>query len=303
MDKTPKKVVETIKTEAKEYYRWKSMIPRYIIIWFLLILLVVQFLLPSKDKKWVDIDTDTNILETMGSGQSIVSFLDADLDMASFEHELDLATAKILDNKNTLRVVYKKTFLNLLDLEKHFVKNAIPKDFKYLIFLSDDHIFPLNQEIVDRYNLRQDDLIDDTQNAVLIKNISMEYLNFLYKEFQDWNLVLIAYLMWSDDLKSSMMDQNQTEFEKLYIDRDILDQYIQIISYKYILENIGKHIDLGKLIPYKLLDTKTIKVGEIKDIIKRAQKEWYNLKDIKDLNPWILGNSLPKGKRELVVVR
>ncbi len=304
MDKNPKHVVENIKHEAKEYYKWKNMTPRYIIIWFLVVLLALQFFLPRQDKRWTDIDLYIDVLENTWQ-QRAFTFLNIDIDISGFEYELDLSMAQILDNKYNLKVLYEQTFLTLLDLEKELVKQSIPRDFKYLIFLSDmdQKILPLNQEIVEKYNLKKDAHIDDSKNFVLAKNVGMEYLKFLYKEFQDWELVLSAYLMWSDNLKSIMMEQWKTEFKDLYIDWEFVSQYIKMIVYKDVIENIGKYLNVSTLKPYKSLDTKIVKVGEIKDIVKRSQKEWYNFKEIKTLNPWILGNSLPKGRWELVVVR
>ena len=49
------------------------------------------------------------------------------------------------------------------------------------------------------------------------------------------------------------------------------------------------------------LKTKKISIWEVKNLQKRADKNNYSYKEIRELNPWILWNSLPKWKRELQV--
>ena len=98
-----------------------------------------------------------------------------------------------------------------------------------------------------------------------------------------------------------MREQWQTEFEDLYVDEYILDQYYNVMAYKYVIENISDYIDISNIKPYYSKDTVTIKVWWIKDLVKRAKKEWYTFKEIKELNPWILWDVLPKWKWEIQV--
>jgi hypothetical protein len=53
--------------------------------------------------------------------------------------------------------------------------------------------------------------------------------------------------------------------------------------------------------PYPSVETKTIIIKWPKNIKKRSMKEWYSLKEVMELNPWILGGIIPKGRWEVVV--
>ena len=52
---------------------------------------------------------------------------------------------------------------------------------------------------------------------------------------------------------------------------------------------------------YRPFDTKEISVKNIPDIAKRAEENSYGYYEVKKLNPWILKNSLPEGKRDIEV--
>ena len=55
--------------------------------------------------------------------------------------------------------------------------------------------------------------------------ILLEYVKYLYNNFDDDRLVVIWYFMWLDNLKILMMEQSQTDFEKLYFPPNILEKY------------------------------------------------------------------------------
>ena len=113
-----KKVLETIKTEAKEYYTWKNMIVRYIIIWFLLILLVIQFLIPhNKNSKQSVEELKNEALEELNNtevsqwnNELEFDFLWEDLDLSKMDSDTKIKFDKILKKiQNDLD--YKYTFL------------------------------------------------------------------------------------------------------------------------------------------------------------------------------------------------
>ena len=53
---------------------------------------------------------------------------------------------------------------------------------------------------------------------------------------------------------------------------------------------------------YSPIKTKTITVGKIDDLADRARQNKVGYYEIKKLNPWILGNTLPEGVWDLQVV-
>lgn len=303
-----KPTIENIKQEAKQYYKWKNMIPRYIFIWFLLIIIALQFFLPNKLKEnKVDVIKDNVVVDLDKNHESKFSFLNKGIDLNSqdyiFQLNLDNSIADIVDSKNKLSLLYKKSLSFLPSLELELKKEKIPLEFKYLVLLNnfEQPILDLNIEIQDRYSINVNNYVDERLNYELSKNASIEYIKYLYKDFQDWDLVMLAYFMWADELKSTMMDQNQKDFDNLYVAPEIISNYFKVMWYKYVFDNISEYIQISDVSSYFVPETSTIKLWETKDLIKRSKKEGYSFKEIKELNPRILWSSLPKGKREIKI--
>lgn len=298
MPNKAKEKVEEIKQETKQYYKWKNMIPRYIFVWFLVILLWLQFFLP---RNWDN--TDTNEIEKIDIEDNVseLIFLQNQIDTNQFYY--DKAFVDIVSSESKLSFLYKKSLSVLPDLEQKLKKQKIPTDFQYLVLLNhlENPIWQLSYESIDKYWLIINWEVDQRMNEEITTNLTIKYLKYLYDLFEDWDLVLIWYLFGWENLKATMMDQDQKDLKDLYIDWEIMFDYYKVIAYKHVMENISNYVNIENIEPYPELETKTVRLWETKDISKRAKKEWYTFKEIKNLNPWILANSLPKGKREVEV--
>ena len=300
MPNKAKDKVEEIKQEAKQYYRWKNMVARYVFIWFLVILLWLQFFLP---KNWDNSDKKEIEKENIQNVSWELVFLQNQVDTNNIYY--DKAFANILSSKTQLSLLYKKSLSILPELKQDLQKEGIPTDFQYLALINhlEIPIWDISYEAIDKYWLIINSQIDQRLNTKITKNLTIKYLQDLYDLFGDWDLTLIWYFVGWDDLKQTMMNQDQKNFKNLYLDPEVLSSYYKVVAYKHVMENISDYIDIKNIQPYPELDTKTLKLWETKDLIKRANKEWYTFKEIKELNPWILWDSLPKGKWELEVYR
>jgi len=299
MNNKPKKAIETIKEDAKNYYKWKKMRPRYAIIWFLLIIVVLQFILPKQKNILLDKEiVENTAIDLQETQESVFSFLskDVDLDM-NFEKSL----AKILDKKNEFLFIYKYKTDILTKLWEELKKENIPEEFKYFILLNQDEntIFPFEWDLDD--SLIIDQQINERLNYYKSLDNFIEHIKYLYNNFKEWDLVVMWYFIWSDNLKVLMMEQNQTDFKNLYFPKDILTKYYDLMAYAYIYNNISEYVDVEDVFVLEYPEIWKIKLWETKDLVKRAKKAKYNFKIIKELNPWILQNSLPKWKREIIV--
>lgn len=299
MNNKTKKTIETIKEEAKNYYKWKKMWPRYAIIWFLLLIIVLQFILPKQKKILVDEQVAEITWDiTEENQENVFNFLwkDMDLDM-NFEKSL----VKILDKRNELLFIYKYKTDILNKLWDELKEKDIPEEFRYFILLNQDEntIFPFEWDLND--NLIVDEEINERLNYYKSLDNFVEYVKYLYNNFDDDRLVVIWYFMWLDNLKILMMEQSQTDFEKLYFPLDVLEKYYNLMAYAYIYNNILGYIDIEDVSVVEYPETWKVRAWEIKDLVRRAKKAKYDFKLIKELNPWILQNSLPKWKREITV--
>jgi hypothetical protein len=202
----------------------------------LLIIITLQFFLPRQQK-----DPESTAIENSGvivsdtTNNATFSFLDQDLDLASqdriFQLNLDKAIVDIGYSSIKLSLLYKESLSVLPSLEKELKEEKIPTDFKYLVLLNNLElpIRDLNTEIQEKYALKINEYVDERMNYEISKNATIEYLKYLYKDFKDRNLVLLAYFMGSENLKSNMMTQDQKDFDDLYIAPEIMSKYFEVL--------------------------------------------------------------------------
>jgi hypothetical protein len=169
----------------------------------LLIIIALQFFLPRHNTD-IDLVEDNHSSNTIDSGNIDIlefSFLDIKLDLnsqdLSFQMNLDYAISDIISNNFKLSFIYKNSLLFFPSLEHELQIEGIPTDFKYLILLNDlnEPVRTLNNEIQEKYSLKVNEYVDENMNYEIAKNASIEYIKYLYKDFQDRNLVLLAYFM------------------------------------------------------------------------------------------------------------
>lgn len=306
-NKTISETVENVKEEAKEYYKWKNMVVRYIILWFLVILLILQFILPHKKNKKESIDElNQESMETGKAEEIIFDFLWDEVSLSKMDSDTKIKFDKII-KKLQSDIDYKYTLYQyyLPEVYETFDESKVPVELSYIAILNDfqQPYWQMEKDLREYYGLIISTDIDETLNVKKVSEATAMYFSDLYKKFKDWNLVLIAYLMWTDELEQQMNLQWVKHFEDLYITNDIKEKYLQIMAYSYIFQNLDEFIDKDNLSLYEQKSTERISVSDIKDLVKRAKKNKYSYKEIKELNPRILWNSLPKWKREILVSR
>jgi len=297
--------VQTVKTEVKEYYSWKNMTVRYIILWFLVLLLVLQFILPHKKdtKKQVE-ELNQETIATENTPEITLNFLWNETNLSKMDSNTKIKFDKTLKkNQNDLDHKYILSQYYLPEVYDVLNEYKVPVEFSYLAILNDfqQPYWQMEKDLREYYWLTISSEIDETLNVKKVSEAIAMYFSDLYKKFKDWNLVLIAYFMWPDELENQMDFQWVKSFENLYITDDIKEKYLQIMAYSYIFQNLDDFVDTDNLSFYEPKSTERISVSDIKDLVKRAKKNKYSYKDIKELNPWILWNSLPKWKREILV--
>lgn len=304
-NKTISETVENVKTEAKEYYKWKNMVVRYVILWFLVILLVLQFILPHKKNRNESVEELTpESIEAENIEEITFNFLWDEISLSKMDSDTKIKFDKII-KKLQSDIDYKYTLSQyyLPEVYETFNQSKVPVELSYIAILNDfqQPYWQMEKDLREYYGLIISTDIDETLNVKKVSEAAAMYFSDLYKKFKDWNLVLIAYLMWTDELEQQMDLQWVKHFEDLYIVNDIKEKYLQIMAYSYIFQNLDEFIDKDNLSLYEQKSTERISVSDIKDLVKRAKKNKYSYKEIKELNPRILWNSLPKWKREILV--
>lgn len=76
----------------------------------------------------------------------------------------------------------------------------------------------------------------------------------------------------------------------------------RLAAMKQVWENRHTYVDGAVLgVGYSAPDTKTVRVSQIDNLATWAKDNGYTYVQIKYLNPWIVGNQLPMGDREINV--
>ncbi|MAZ55621.1 MAG: murein transglycosylase [Flavobacteriales bacterium] len=201
-------------------------------------------------------------------------------------------------------------------IEKILKENNIPDDFKYLAvaesglenvtspsgakgfwqFLKKtglEYDLEINSEIDERYHLEK-----STQAAC-------QYIQDAFGKFGNWTLAAASYNMGKSGLQKSITLQQVNNYYDLMLNNETYRYIFRILAIKEIIKN---HEQYGFVINdddyYKLTKTKNIKIDTIiKNLASFAIDLKLNYKIIKELNPWILGNSISNDNNKTYLLK
>lgn len=147
------------------------------------------------------------------------------------------------------------------------------------------------------------DSVDERYNFEKSTDAAIAYLKKLYGDFHDWTLVAAAYNRGENGLRRALDDQKVTSYYDLYLNEETSRYVFRILAIKYLMENRYKVMDAGELgDPFVLPKTKDVTVSEISDIQSWCSDKKYDYAIVRQLNPWIIGDTLPKGEWKVRVL-
>ena len=302
----------------KKYYSGKNMIRRYILISFILLIIILQFVRP----RWGD--NKTNFIWTK-QVVSNPSFSNIDFAWESvpmgwkyifnqerFDREFLLTRL----NDAQFILTHKRQWLYWDYISKKLKQNWIPQDIQYLPMIESY----LKETVVSgvwaagirqfmpwtaiKYGLVVNEFVDQRFDPFLSTDAVVLYLKDLYKIFNDWTLVLAAYNRWEYGLQSDMQNQFQSWYYDLYLNNETYRFVFRVLAMKYLMENKYSYFDSSLLgNQYTLPPTKLISVWAIQDLKIWCKDNWYSYLEIKQLNPWIRKNSLPQWSWKIKVFK
>ncbi|MFZ2151343.1 MAG: transglycosylase SLT domain-containing protein [Candidatus Absconditicoccaceae bacterium] len=301
----------------KKYYSGKNMIRRYILISFILLIIILQFVRPR------GVDNKTNFI---GSNQvpnqnfSSLNFAGEQVPMDGkyifnqerFDREFLLTRL----NDAQFILTHKRQGLYGDYISSKFKKYNIPQDLQYLPMIESY----LKETVVSsvgaagirqfmpgtaiKYGLTVNEFVDQRFDPFLSTDAVILYLKDLYAIFNNRTLVLAAYNRGEYGLQSDMQNQFQSGYYDLYLNNETYRFVFRVLAMKYLMENKYSYFDSSLLgNQYVLPSTKLISVGTIEDLKIWCKDNGYSYLEIKQLNPWIRKNSLPEGNRKIKVFK
>ena len=156
-----------------------------------------------------------------------------------------------------------------------------------------------------RYGLRVDDAIDERKNFEKATPAALDYLTFLNDKFDSWTLAAAGYNAGENGIARRLGEQNVGDYYDLYLNEETSRYLFRILAIKEIMqqpETYGYDMSENSLFAWPELEIQTV-VGSIADLADFAVEHGTTLRAIKELNPWIVGDSLPSGSFQVKIAR
>ncbi len=154
-----------------------------------------------------------------------------------------------------------------------------------------------------QYGLRVDDYIDERLDPVKATQAAIKYFLHAKTTLPTWTLVAASYNMGEENVHVALEWQHQTSYWNLFINDETMRYVLRIAAIRELMTNGEKYgLDFGRLRGYPPIGTKTITLqGPIAAVSDWAASNGYAYKDLKTLNPWIVGRNLPAGNFQVAL--
>ncbi|MBU2549154.1 MAG: transglycosylase SLT domain-containing protein [Proteobacteria bacterium] len=155
-----------------------------------------------------------------------------------------------------------------------------------------------------RFGLEKNQDVDERRSFIYSTEAALKYLKHLRGLFGGWTLAMAAYNCGEGRILGAMKDQEARDYYRLELP-DETERYIyRIAAIKLILENptkFGYHLPDEKAYPPIEVDVVQVNLKENIHVARAAQAIGTDFKELKLLNPQIIGSDLPRGQYELFV--
>ena len=200
-------------------------------------------------------------------------------------------------------------------IEKILKENDVPDDFKYLAVIESGLLnvtspsgakgyWQFMPQTAPGYGLEISSDVDERYHVEKATVAACKYLKEAYKKFDNWTLAAASYNMGKTGLMNRLQAQKVNNYYDLLLNPETARYVYRIVAVKYILsqpENYGFHVrDEDKYPPF---ETKEVKVdSSIKSLVDFAIAQGTNYKTLKELNPWLISNSLANPKTKTYTI-
>lgn len=200
-------------------------------------------------------------------------------------------------------------------IEKELRNAGLPDDLKYLAVVESDLIpvlisargarglWQFMPETAREYSMIVNNNIDERLHLEKSTTAAFKYLKHARERTGSWAMAAAAYNMGLTRALTTMRDQYTRDYFRLHMNQETSRYVFKILAVKAIIENpeaFGYFIDENEV--YSLPETKEIKINSaIEDLPKWAVDQGSTYYDLRRVNPWIVGTSLPKGEYVILV--
>ena len=277
------------------------------------------------------IETDTNKLNMLGyTSDSIPVFSDSLIQLR----------LSILNNKTPFGLVYNQEVKKQINIFANIHRNHIsrmlgkanyyfplfesqldkfdlPLEFKYLAIVESalkpharsrsaaTGLWQFMYTTGKIYNLNVTSYLDERSDPLKSTIAACEYFTFLYKMFNDWELVLAAYNGGPGYVSRAMRKSGAKDYWSVrpYLKEETQNYVPKFIAVNYIMNYASEHNIYPK--PYKLTmaETDTLSINQSMTFEVLSKTLGIDIELIKELNPMYKRNLIPVSINSTAVIR
>jgi membrane-bound lytic murein transglycosylase D len=201
-------------------------------------------------------------------------------------------------------------------MEETLAEMGMPEDLKYVAVAESSLLtharsgkeasgpWQFMRRTARRYGLRTDSTIDERLDFERSTEAALKFLQRLKGIFNTWSLALAAYNCGEASLKKQIKNQKVRDFHRLNLPLETERYIFRIVAIKIIMEDPERY---GYSLPQDRIyrpikhDTVPVTIRIPLHITDVARSLGTDFKVLKELNPHILGDSLPTGRYRIKV--
>jgi len=245
-----------------------------------------------------------------------MSFCDQEIDMTVFDAKERL-DKELLTNtfyhSNTFQY-FKRANRYFGMLERILEEEGMPADLKYLSLIESgltQAVSPSGAKgfwqfmpaAAKEYGLVVNREIDERYHIEKSTRAACAYLKNAYAKFDDWPLTAAAYNRGVGGITSDLESQQVEEYMDIHLNRETGRYFFRMLALKLIFESpeaYGFHPE--EMYLYEPRKTRKVTVEEsISDLVQWSLDQGSNYRELKVLNPWILGNTLTVSNKTFII--
>lgn len=228
--------------------------------------------------------------------------------------EKEFLVALSQDYQNILYLKRSAKFFPLIEAELR--ARDLPDDLKYLAVAESAlkefstssagaaGIWQFIADTARRYGLRVDNEVDERRHFEKATRAALTYLTFLHNKFDNWTLATAGYNLGENGLARRIENQGVETYYDLYLNSETSQYLFRILAIKTIMEDPTTYgYELAESDYFAWPDYKLKSVNRVSDLTEFAHENDTTLRTLKELNRWIVGDSLPDGEWQVKVVK
>ena len=279
----------------------------FILLGGVLMLLITGCNQPEKKEVVKEVTIEKESHFTLPDIPNSMTFCDQEIDLTTFgaKERLDKELLTNTFYHSSTYQYFKRAHRHFGELERILTEEGMPDDLKYLSLIESgltQAVSPSGAKgfwqfmpaAANEYGLTVNREIDERYHIEKSTRAACAYLKNAYAKFEDWPLTAAAYNRGVGGISSDLASQQVSDYMDLHLNRETGRYFFRMLALKLIFESpeeYGFHPE--DMYRYQPWNVREVKVTEsIADLVEWSIDNGSNYRELKVLNPWILGRTL-----------